>query len=82
MPDHIHALLSFPALQAMGETIGAWKAYHAKQSRVVWQENFFDHRIRNKQELNKKAAYIRRNPVVKGLCEKEEDWRWMYVGSP
>jgi hypothetical protein len=35
-----------------------------------------DHRIRNEAEFDEKAAYIRRNPAAKGLCQNEEEWPW------
>ena len=81
MPDHIHAVLSFPVQQKMGNIVGAWKAFHAKQSGILWQSNFFDHRIRSGGEFDAKVAYIRHSPVVKGLCENEEGWPWVHVGS-
>jgi putative transposase len=82
MPDHLHALLSFPADQAMSEVVGAWKRYQSKQRNMHWQANYFDHRIRSLKELDDKAAYIRYNPVVKNLCAKPEDWPWFYCGDP
>lgn len=77
MPDHLHALLSFPPNQTMSAVIRSWKAYHARCSGVKWQSGYFDHRIRNAKELDAKWGYIRQNPVVKELCQQEEDWPWM-----
>ena len=77
MPDHLHALLAFPPEKKMSSVIGAWKSYQAKAHGIVWQGNYFDHRIRTDAELEEKAAYIRRNPVVKGLCATEYDWPWV-----
>ncbi len=77
MPDHLHALLAFPPDKKMSSVIGTWKSFHAKQHGILWQGNYFDHRIRTDAELEEKAAYIRRNPVVKGLCSTEEDWPWV-----
>ena len=70
MPDHIHALLAFPMESRMSRVVGEWKHYASRQWNIGWQENFFDHRIRNAHELAEKYAYIRRNPVVKGLCSR------------
>jgi len=77
MPDHLHALLSFSGVHGMGKIIADWKHFHSHNNGVVWQENFFDHRIRNDDELVEKAAYIRGNPLAKGLCTGEEDWPWV-----
>lgn len=77
MPDHTHALLSFPPDAPMSCVIGAWKSWHARRNAVAWQDNYFDHRIRNDREFQLKSAYIRENPVAKGLCEHAADWPWI-----
>jgi REP element-mobilizing transposase RayT len=46
MPDHLHALLSFPREKEMSKVVGNWKRYHARQNGVCWQDGYFDHRIR------------------------------------
>ena len=81
MPDHIHALLSFNVTRKMSRVIGDWKKWHHVKHGVRWQENFFDHRLRRDESLEQKALYIRRNPVVKGLCSKPEDWPWVLDGG-
>lgn len=81
MPDHLHALISFNPERGMSEVIRNWKRFHANKSGVAWQDNFFDHRIRNDESLEEKVTYIRRNPVVKELCEKREDWNWVWDGG-
>ena len=43
-----------------------------------WQCDFFDHRLRDHHEVEEKTSYILMNPVRKGLCERAEDWRWVY----
>jgi putative transposase len=45
---------------------------------VSWQRDFFDHRLRDHHEETEKISYIRLNPVRKGLCERPEDWPWIY----
>ena len=77
MPDHVHGLLAFAREPGMSATIQQWKAYHARQHGVRWQTGYFDHRIRNDSEFVEKAHYLRRNPVAKGLCEDESEWRWV-----
>ena len=79
MPDHIHGLVSFPAGQTMRLVVGKWKEYHARHNGVRWQENFFDHRIRNQRELSEKFSYVLNNPVAKGLCTNAESWPWVLI---
>jgi REP-associated tyrosine transposase len=84
MPDHIHALLSFPRDEAMNRVVGDWKHFHRRKHGIMWQEGFFDHRLRNDErgeQLSAKMTYIRRNPVVAGLCTTVADWPWIIEGS-
>ena len=81
MPDHLHALLSFPREARMSSTIGDWKRFQARNCGIRWQTNFFDHRIRSDKSFVEKAVYIRRNPVVKGLCARAEDWPWYFSAA-
>jgi REP element-mobilizing transposase RayT len=80
LPDHLHALLTFPINEAMSRVVGGWKRFHARKNRVIWQEGYFDHRLRDDergQQLSIKMDYIRQNPVIAGLCAKAGDWRWI-----
>jgi REP element-mobilizing transposase RayT len=81
MPDHLHALLTFPADQCMSDVVGDWKRWHTLHSGVERQENFFDHRIRTDAEREEKFRYIRNNPIVKGLCARPADWPWQSLGT-
>lgn len=80
MPDHLHALLSFPRDDAMSEIIRDWKRFHARTHGVTWQEGYFDHRLRDDErgeQLAAKMNYIRQNPVAAGLCANVEEWPWL-----
>ncbi len=76
MPDHLHALLVFPPNRKMNEVIGDWKTAQAKQLKIQWQGNFYEEMVSHGRELEEKAAHIRRNPIVRRLCAKEETWPW------
>jgi putative transposase len=78
MPDHLHAIISFPSKPGMKTVITNWKKFVAFKYGVEWQRDFFDHRLRDQNELQEKTSYILMNPVRKGLCERAEDWIWIY----
>lgn len=78
MPNHLHALLAFPADVTMSTVVRNWKRGTARIHGIKWQDNYFDHRIRNEKEADEAWWYIRRNPVVKGLCRSEDDWPWWW----
>ena len=80
MPDHLHLLLSFARDQSMSEVIRGWKRFHARANDVMWQEGYFDHRLRPDEpgaQLVAKLNYVRRNPVAAGLCATAGDWPWV-----
>jgi len=81
MPDHLHAIIAFPREPGMQTVISNWKKFVAFKLGVRWQRDFFDHRLRDDQELQEKTSYILMNPVRKGLCERAEDWVWIYRPS-
>jgi hypothetical protein len=78
MPDHLHAIIAFPRELGMATTVKNWKKFVAGKHGVDWQRDFFDHRLRDHHELEEKTSYILMNPVRKGLCQRAEDWMWIY----
>jgi len=40
----------------------------------IWQDDVFEHRVRNDKEHQKYYNYIYRNPVDAGLIANPEDW--------
>ena len=43
---------------------------------TIWQRRFWEHQIRNEDDLQRHIDYIHYNPVKHGLVEKIEDWPW------
>lgn len=82
MPDHVHALLSFPpSNKAIKLLMSKWKEWTCKELGIVWQGDFFEHRLRHDESRRQKAAYILENPVRKGLVSRSEDWPYVYFGD-
>jgi putative transposase len=78
MPDHLHALVSFPTGQSMRVAWSSWKRYTAKATGVIWQRDFFEHRLRSHESWEQRARYIRENPVRKGLVTEGGLWPWLF----
>ena len=82
MPDHLHLLLT-PALDVSLERavqlikggfsyrLGKAGLFAIKKG-IVWQESFTNHRIRDEQDYEHHAEYIRMNPVRANLAERPE----------
>ena len=82
MPDHLHALMSFARDRSMNSAIAQWKRYAARETTIHWQADFFEHRLRNDENLQEKARYVRMNPVRAGLIGDPEKWpyTWAHAG--
>lgn len=78
MPDHLHALISFPQNREMRKVVSNWKEIAAKKTGVRWQRDFFDHRLRSDESYAEKAHYIRMNPVRKNLVATPSDWPFVW----
>jgi REP element-mobilizing transposase RayT len=93
MPDHAHLL--FTAMRdvdgwtfALPEVLRAIKGASARsinklsgRTGPVWQDESFDHVLRGDESLRETIEYIRQNPVRRGLAERPEDYRWLWVES-
>ncbi len=78
MPDHVHAVLSFPEAAGLAITVRDWKRATARRLGVRWQGNFFDHRLRSEAEADEAWVYFGQNPVAKGLVSHAEAWPWRW----
>jgi len=90
MSDHVHFV--FTALNdanglvyTNGEIIKSIKGISARginrilnRSGNIWQKNYFDHYIRNEEELQQKVVYVVNNPVESGLVQKPDDYPWLW----
>jgi putative transposase len=45
---------------------------------AFWQDESYDHVIRDNDELLRIINYVLENPVKAGLTSKREDWQWSY----
>ena len=69
---------------AFSEITKKLKGYTAREANKLldrtgmtfWQDESFDHWIRNQQEFDRVVSYIENNPVKAGLVQRPEDWRW------
>jgi len=58
--------------------VAAWKRLTARRYSVVWQRDFFDHRLRSDESFEQKVAYIRDNPVRKALVKDASAWPYAW----
>lgn len=81
MPDHLHVLFELRGPRSLSAGIQGLKAQTGKEinralGRVgaVWQDGFFDHRIRSEEKLEQVVFYCLRNPALAGLVKAGKSW--------
>jgi len=87
MPNHVH-LLILPRVAL--PRITHWiKGATARQANLLlgrtgepfWQDESYDHWVRDEREFNRICGYIEENPVSAGLASAPEDWPWSSVAQ-
>jgi putative transposase len=78
MPEHVHVLVSEPRKGSLARAVQALKLSVSVGSaqRPFWQARYFDFNVHSEEKRVEKLRYMHRNPVVRGLCAKPEDWPW------
>ena len=86
MPNHVHLLIlpvvATPALMRWlkGSTARAANQILGRSGQPFWQDESYDHYLRNPSQLSRAIAYIEQNPVSAGLVCSAEHWRWSSAG--
>jgi len=81
MPDHLHALISPGRITCLDQMIRSFKSWTAKDTGIIWQTGFFDHRLRDGPSAAQKWKYVYENPVRAGLVKRSEEWPWRFIGG-
>ena len=82
MPNHVHVLLTphvpVPRLLCSLKAASARRANQAMGTtgQTFWQEESYDHLVRNDKEFARIQAYIEGNPMRAGLAQSPEDYPW------
>ena len=88
MPNHVHLLLT-PRV-SVSKLLGSLKAATSKRANLLlqrsgqpfWQDESYDHLVRNHHEFGRIQRYIENNPVAAGLAARPEDYAWSSAGRP
>jgi REP element-mobilizing transposase RayT len=82
MPNHVHVLIT-PKLAVReitrglkGTTGRGANAILGRCGQPFWQDESFDHWVRDEGQFWRLKRYIERNPVKARLVTRPEDWRW------
>jgi putative transposase len=86
MPNHVHVLLT--PLVPLPKLMKSLKSFTGRRAnemlgltgRPFWQEESYDHLVRNQTEFDRITHYIDQNPVRAGLATDAVDYRFSSVG--
>jgi len=86
MPNHIHLLVlpRVPVSRFMkwlkGSTARSGNLILGRTGNRFWQDESYDHYLRDSRQLNRTVAYIEENPVAAGLVPDARCWPWSSAG--
>ena len=63
-------------LELGGHESGQSLSREKKRERGIWQRRFWEHRLRDEDDLQKHVDYIHYNPVKHGFVKDVENWPW------
>ena len=86
MPDHIHCLVRMYDNETLSHWVQSVKKYAAREINTTlkrkgryWQDERFDHVVRDAKWFTWFVRYIVRNPTAAELCDQPSSYKWTYV---
>ena len=87
LPNHIHMILKPVNINEYPKIIGEIKKYFTKNANIeyktnsnressIWQRRYWEHTIRDENDLYKHVDYIHYNPVKHGYVMAVKDWKY------
>src|SRR5262249_25379038 len=84
MPEHVHLLLTEPAIGDVSKAVQVVKQNvcrnigltNGKPASPFWQRRFYDFNVWSEDKLKEKLDYMHANPVQRQLVTHPKDWRW------
>jgi REP element-mobilizing transposase RayT len=81
MPNHVHVVLTLHPDWGLKKITHGWKSYLGHKlaafpnaPKPIWQDESYDHIVRDSDEFLHLVRYTLRNPEVAGL----KNWPWIY----
>jgi REP element-mobilizing transposase RayT len=89
MPNHIHLVFTLleenRGISKIMKSIKGVSAReynkHMGKSGIVWQDESYDHIVRNEKELFNIIRYVINNPVKANFVTTWQNWEWTYVAQ-
>ena len=95
LPEHLHCIWQLPAgdqdyptrwallkpafSRQLAPTESITLSRHLKRERGIWQRRYWEHCIRDADDLQRHTDYIHYNPVKHGHVERPADWPYSSI---
>ena len=81
MPEHVHLLVGETRVASLAVALQVLKQQTSRKLKGkgaphFWQRRYYDFNVWSAEKRAEKLRYMHRNPVVRGLVSKPEDWPW------
>jgi putative transposase len=81
MPEHVHLLVGEPVLSSLSVALQVLKQGTSRKLKSAnqphfWLTRYHDFDVWSEEKRIEKLRYMHRNPVVRGLVAKPEQWPW------
>lgn len=81
MPNHVHVVFTVLNGHGLNDILHSWKSYTSTKANKAlerkgsfWQREYYDHLVRDQDDLDRVVQYTLDNPAKAGLRE----WSWVY----
>ena len=88
MPDHLHWMFELQGF-SLAQVMGRVKSCSARRINLlrctdgaIWQAGYYDHRMRDHEDLLAQALYILGNPVRRGLVSQAGAYPYAWCRYP
>jgi hypothetical protein len=84
MPDHVHVLFELGEKLSVGRCVARWKSEARRLAGYAgeWRRDFWEHRLRDGEEIEDYGFYIFLNPYRAGLIDHHLTWPWWWPPDP
>jgi len=90
MPNHAHVVVGPKPSHTLSGILHSWKSFTSSEANKLlrrtgkpfWQEESYDHLIRDDEDMARCCHYTTMNPVNAKLCSRPEDWKWSSLYHP
>lgn len=85
MPDHFHLIFRLGDTWSLQKFVKLFCQFTSKQMNSLvgrngryWTHGYYQHRVRDEQDLRNQVGYVLRNPVAAGFVGEERDWPYVW----